>query len=87
MTRIALSPPIAQLVASLYIPILECLTFTVSMADIVSSGRRRGVGRALAQDHVRDRQEGMGKERLKMALQVLFREQCDEYIRSEYQRL
>ena len=35
MTRIILSPPIAHLVASLYIPILECLTFTVSMADVL----------------------------------------------------
>ncbi len=57
------------------------------MRRIVSSGRRRGVGRALAQDHVRDRQEGMSKGRLKMALQVLFREQCDGSIRSEYQHL
>ena len=40
--------------------------------NVVSSSRRRGVGRALMQDHVQDRQEGMGKERLKMALQVLF---------------
>ena len=54
---------------------------------VVSSGRRRRVGRALTRDHVRDRQEGMGKERLKMALQVLFREQCDRIHSSEYQCL
>ncbi len=63
------------------------LTSTSAVSSLVSSGRRRGVGRALAQDHVRDRQEGMGKERLKTALQVLFREQCDRIHSSEYQRL
>src|SRR6266571_2855551 len=57
------------------------------MYKFVSSGRRCGVGRALTRDHVRDRQEGMGKERLRMALQVLFREQCDRIHSSEYQRL
>src|SRR6266702_8825616 len=54
---------------------------------LVSSGRRHGVGRALTQDHIRDRQEGMGKERLRMALQVLFREQCDRIHSSKYQCL
>ncbi len=53
----------------------------------MSSGRRCGVGRALTQDHIQDRQEGMGKEQLKVALQVLFQEQCVRIHSSEYQCL